>query len=70
MEEDYLGELKKDYVGYSDETAKSLLNNIKTTWCKITTLEKGKALGVFCAPWDMTSNITTYKRNLYKAPLK
>ena len=70
MEEEYLGKLKKDYVGYSDETAKSLLNHLNTTWCKITTLEKGKALGVFCAPWDMTSNITTYKRHLEKAQLK
>ena len=54
VEEEYLGKLKKDYVGYSDETAKSLLNHPKTTWCKINTLEKGKALGVFRAPWDMT----------------
>ena len=58
VEEEYLGEIKKDYVGYSDETAKSLRNHLKTKWCKITTLEKGKALGVFGAPWDMTSNIT------------
>ena len=70
MEEEYLGELKKDYVGYSEETAKYLLTHLKTTWCKITTLEKGKAPGVFCAPWDMKSNITTYKRNLDKAHLK
>ena len=57
-------------MGYSDETAKSLLPNLKTRWCKITTLEKGKALGVFRAPWDMTSNITTYERHLDKAQLK
>ena len=31
VEDEYLGELKKDYVGYSDETAKSLLNHLKTT---------------------------------------
>ena len=57
VEEEYLGEIKKDYKGYSDEIAKSLLNHLKTKWIKITTLEKGKALGVFRAPWDMTSNI-------------
>ena len=55
MEEEYPSKLKKDYVGYSYENAKSLLTHLKTTWCKITTLEKGKALGVFSAPWDMTS---------------
>ena len=65
VEEEYLSKLKKYYVGYSDKTAKSLLTRLKTTWCKITTLEKGKALGVFCAPWDITSNITTYERHLF-----
>ena len=70
VDEEYVGKLKKDYVGYSDKTAKSLLPHIKTTWCNITTLEKGKTLGVFRAPWDMTSNITTYKRHLDKAQLK
>ena len=57
-------------MGYSDKTTKSLLTHLKTTWCNITTLEKGKALGVFRAPWDMTSNITTYERHLDKAQLK
>ena len=70
MEEEYLGKLKKDYVGYSDKTSKSLLTHLKTMWCKITTLEKGKALGVFRAPWDMMSNIATYERHLDKAQLK
>ena len=32
VEKEYLGELKKDYMGYSDETAKSLLNHLKKTW--------------------------------------
>ena len=70
MEEEYLGELKKDYVGYSDETANSLLHHQNTTRCKITTLEKGKTLGVFWALWDMTSNITPYEPHLDKAQLK
>ena len=70
VEEEYLGELKNDYVVYSDKTAKSLLNYLKTTWCNITTLEKGKALGVFRAPWDVTPNITAYEWHLDKAQLK
>ena len=70
MDEEYLDKLKKYYVGYSDKTAKSLPTHLKTTWCKITALEKGKALGVFRAPWDMTSNITTYEQHLDKAQLK
>ena len=55
---------------YSDETAKLLLTHLKTTWCKVTTLEKGKARVVFCATCDMTSNITTYERHLDKGQLK
>ena len=70
VDEEYLGELKKDSVGYSEETAKSLLTHLKTTWCNIATLEKGKFLGVFSAPWDMTSNITMNERHLDKAQLK
>ena len=62
--------LKKEYVGYSDKTTNSLPNHLKTTWYNITTLEKAKALGVFRAPWDMTSNITTYEKHLDKAQLK
>ena len=53
MDEEYLGKLKKDYVGYIDKTAKSLITHLKTTWCKITKVEKGKALGVFRVPWNM-----------------
>ena len=70
VEEEYLGKLKKDYLGYSDKTAKYLLNHLKKTCCKITTLDKGKALRVFRAPWDITSNITTHERHLDKAQLK
>ena len=70
VDEEYLGEVKKEYVGYSEETAKSLITHLKTMWCKITALEKGKDLGVFRAPWDMTSNITMYERQLDKAQLK
>ena len=70
MDEEYLGKLKRDYVGYSDKTAKYLFTYLKTTWFKITTQKKGKALGVFRAPWDMTSNNTMYKRYLDKAQLK
>ena len=39
----YIEELKMDYVGYGNETAKTMLHHIKSTWCKITTREKGIA---------------------------
>ena len=37
VDEQYIDELKKDYVGHADETTKTLLSQIKTTWYKITT---------------------------------
>ena len=37
----YIKELKQDYVGYANETTKAMLLHIKSTWCKITTREKG-----------------------------
>ena len=70
VDAEYIDELKKDYVGYKDETAKSLPKHIKDTWCKITTLKKGKALQKFCDPWDQVSNIATYERMLDKAQMK
>ena len=33
----YIKELKEDYVGYANDTAKTMLAHIKSTWCKITT---------------------------------
>ena len=66
----YINSLYKEYVGYEDENAKSLLKHIKDTWCKITTLEKERALTIFRQPWDMVSTITAYERELDKAQEK
>ena len=43
VDEQYIEELKKDYIGYANETTKTILAHIKTTWCKVTTHEKRKA---------------------------
>ena len=70
VNEQYIDELKKDYVGYSDQTCKTILSHIKSKWCKITTREKTKALAVFRQPWDRVTNITSYERALDKGQEK
>ena len=62
----YIEELKQDYVGYANETAKTMLSHIKNTWCKITTREKGVAQRALREPWNLVEDITAYERALDK----
>jgi len=62
----YIEELKRDYVGYANETGKSMLAHIKSTWCKITTREKGVAQRALREPWNLVEDITAYERALDK----
>ena len=34
----YVEELEEDYVGYANQTIKTVLTHLKTTWCTVTTL--------------------------------
>jgi len=62
----YVEELDEDYVGYSNQTIKTILTHIKDNWCIITTLEKKQAAENFRVQWDATSHITKYVRQLDK----
>ena len=66
IDEQYVEELKKDYIGYADESTKSILSHIKTTWCKVTTQEKKQAKAQLKEPWDQVMHIKTYARRLNK----
>ena len=66
VDEQYIEELKQDYIGYADETTKTLLAHIKTTWCKVTTQEKQKAKAQIQEPWDQVMHIKSYARRLDK----
>ena len=37
VEEQYMEELNKDYFGYANQTIKTLLNHLRTKWCKVMT---------------------------------
>ena len=58
--------MKEDYVGYANDTAKTMLAHIKSAWCKITTRERGVAQRVLREPWNLVEDITAYKRSLDK----
>jgi len=66
VDEMYVEELDEDYVGYSNQTIKTILTHIKDNWCIITTLEKKQAAENFRVQWDATSHITKYARELDK----
>eukprot|EP00804_Cyclotella_cryptica_P026879 CCRYP_017595-RA/>CCRYP_017595-RA protein AED:0.44 eAED:0.44 QI:0/-1/0/1/-1/1/1/0/180 len=39
----YIEELEDDYVGYSGQTIKTIVQHLRTEWCIVTTLEKKQA---------------------------
>eukprot|EP00804_Cyclotella_cryptica_P004374 CCRYP_006791-RA/>CCRYP_006791-RA protein AED:0.57 eAED:0.53 QI:0/0/0/1/1/1/2/0/356 len=62
----YVKELDDDYVGYSGQTIKSIIQHLRTEWCIVTTLEKKQAAQAFHVQWDFTSHITKFARELDK----
>ena len=50
----------------ADETTKTLLAHIKTTWCKVTTQEKQKTKAQIWEPWDQVMHIKSYACRLDK----
>ena len=62
----YVEELEEDYVGYANQTIKTVLAHLKTTWCTVTTLEKKQAAEQFQIKWNGTTHITKYARQLDK----
>ena len=62
----YIEELEDDYVGYSGQTIKTIVQHLRTEWCIVTTLEKKQAAQAFHVQWDFTSHITKFARELDK----
>jgi len=62
----YVKELEDDYMGYSGQTIKTIVQHLQTEWCIITTLEKKQAAQAFHVQWDLTSHITKFARELDK----
>jgi hypothetical protein len=62
----YVEELEDDYVGYSGQTIKTIVQHLRAEWCIVTTLEKKQAAQAFHVQWDCTSHITKFARELDK----
>eukprot|EP00804_Cyclotella_cryptica_P021921 CCRYP_000872-RA/>CCRYP_000872-RA protein AED:0.59 eAED:0.39 QI:0/0/0/1/1/1/2/0/327 len=62
----YVEELEDDYVGYSGQTIKTIVQHLRTECCIVTTLEKKQAAQAFHVQWDFTSHITKFSRELDK----
>ena len=62
----YVEELEDDYIGYSTQTIKTIIQHLKTEWYSVTTLERKQARDVFSLQWDYTTHITKFARELDK----
>jgi hypothetical protein len=71
MEEQYVKELIKDYFGYANQTIKTLLDHLRTEWCKVMTKERADATEAFNQAWvPSTTHIITFGRQLTKKQKK
>eukprot|EP00804_Cyclotella_cryptica_P015621 CCRYP_003615-RA/>CCRYP_003615-RA protein AED:0.62 eAED:0.37 QI:0/0/0/0.5/1/1/2/0/406 len=62
----YIEELDDDFIGYSTQTVKTLIEHLRREWCIVTTLERKQAAAAFHIQWDLTSHITKFARDLDK----
>jgi hypothetical protein len=60
IDADYIKELNNEYMGYNNETPKSLLAHISGSYCKTTVTDQLKADSKFAKPWDQVTNLGTW----------
>jgi hypothetical protein len=64
-------ELNEDYFGYANQTIKTLLNHLRTKWCKVMTKEQTNATEAFYQVWvSSTTHVITFGRQLTKQQKK
>jgi hypothetical protein len=56
VEEQYVEDLNEDYFGYANQMIKSLLEHLRTNWCKVMTKEHMDATKAFYHTWVPSSN--------------
>jgi hypothetical protein len=67
VEEQYVEELNKDYFGYANQTIKTLLDHLRTKWCKVMTKERTNATEAFYQMWvPSTTHVITFGQQLTK----
>ncbi len=61
VKEQYVKELNEDYIGYANQTIKTLLPHLRTKWCKVMTKERTNAAEAFYQAWiPSTTHIITF----------
>jgi hypothetical protein len=51
VEEQYVEELNEEYFGYANQTIKTIINHLRTNWCKVMTKERTNATEAFYHAW-------------------
>ena len=64
VDEQYIDELRKEYVGYKNATIKTMIKQLRS-WFVITNSKKIAIKTAFLAPWADTPNghVTTFTRH-------
>jgi hypothetical protein len=71
VDEQYVEELNADYFGYANQTIKTLLDHLRTKWCKVMTKKRTDATEAFYQAWvPLTTHIITFGRQLTKQQKK
>ena len=68
VEEQYIVELRQDYVGYKNRSPRDIIDHLGKTWVKITNSDKVAAMDAFTFDWADTPDmhIREYARQLEK----
>ena len=71
VEEQYVEKLNGDYFGYMNQTIKTLLDHLRTKWCKVMTKEQTNATKAYYQVWvPLTTHIITFRWQLTKQQKK
>jgi hypothetical protein len=71
VEEQYVEELNEEYFGYTNQTIKTIIDHLRTNWCKVMTKERTGATEAFYHAWvPNTMHIITFGCQLTKLQKK
>jgi pectate lyase len=71
VKEQYVEELNEEYFGYANQTIKTIINHLRTNWCKVMMKECTNATKAFYHAWvPNTTHIITFGCQLTKLQKK
>ena len=66
MDLQYTAQLDKEYVGFTNETIKMVLEHVWGKWCKVTTAKRTEALVNFHQIWYIYKHVNNFALRLKK----